>query len=870
MTPSTGFITIVAEPGIGKSRLVRELARHVGSLPERITWRQGRCLPYGEGISFGALREIVKSHAGILDTDDQATLSSKLDQVLVESDRSLRSWMKTRLAPLVGLETPAEPPQLEEAFTAWRRFLEQIAEVGPTVVVVEDLHWASDEMVAFLRHIAERTAGAPLFVIATARPEVEERHPTWLGRARRSTVLHLDALADKDMTTLIEATLEGTSPELVGTILERAGGSPLYAEQLAAMAKDRALPIVEGSVDEAAIPPTIQALLAARIDLLSQEMKSLLLDASVVGKTFWLGALAALSSRDPSEVKLLLTELTQRDFIQPVVPTSMAGDSEFSFVHALMRDVAYAKLPRSARMTRHRDTAGWVAERAGVPLGGHAEVVAEHYGRALQLAEAVGATNELAPVTGDLMDALLAAARYAMGTQPTRGVTHLARALELLAPADPRRPEVLALYGRALGRTFDINQAVTTLEEATDLFRARGDLVAAAELGAPLSGLLLHSGEAGRGSGLLAEARSVLQDDPGPGLVAVIAKQADHAMAAYHDELARSFAEEAIALASELELPPPSIAMQARGVVRFPDDPDGGEADLRIAIEQAETEGDLSLVATFWSNLGAARDESRGPVAGIETYDEALGFCRTHGLPPEHFAGIRLEVLARLGRWDEVIDEAESLRAWTVEHGSGETRHSVDHARAIVRLERGEHTGRLDWLLEEARETGLPATYSAAPAAEAARIEDGPVDAWKVLSDALAATSPGELQWPAMFARACVRAGVAELAREALSLGPVPNRCNAAEMLCAEAMLAESDGDPATGVTLFVRAAEELRELGYVYEQAYALEGLGRCSLAIGETDEGAATLTRSRELWVGMGATPRVAEVDELLSRRS
>ena len=159
--PATQFVTIVAEPGLGKSRLVRELGRRVDQLSDLVTWREGGCLPYGDGISFRALGEIVRAQAGILETDDQETISSKLDRTLVEPDPQTRAWIKDRLAPLVGLETSAEPPQREEAFSAWRRFLEQLAGAGPTVLVIEDLHWADEAFVSFLEHLAERTAGPP-------------------------------------------------------------------------------------------------------------------------------------------------------------------------------------------------------------------------------------------------------------------------------------------------------------------------------------------------------------------------------------------------------------------------------------------------------------------------------------------------------------------------------------------------------------------------------------------------------------------------------------------------------------------------------------------------------------------------------------
>ena len=186
--PSTEFATIVADPGLGKSRLVRELGRYVESLPDLVRWRVGRCLPYGEGVGFWALGEIVKVEAGILDSDDQVSLAAKLGAAVTEPDSQTKAWMIDRLAPLVGLATTTTAPEQTEAFTAWRRFLELLAAQGPTVLVIEDLHWAEPGFVGFLQHLAERTAGIPLLVVVTARPEVEERHPSW-PPGRRSTVL---------------------------------------------------------------------------------------------------------------------------------------------------------------------------------------------------------------------------------------------------------------------------------------------------------------------------------------------------------------------------------------------------------------------------------------------------------------------------------------------------------------------------------------------------------------------------------------------------------------------------------------------------------------------------------------------------------
>ena len=197
--PSTEFVTVIAEPGLGKSRLVRELARHVDQLPDFVTWREGRCLPYGDGISFWALGEIVKAQAGILETDDQATISTKLDQALAEPDDQTRRLDQgpPRSARRAWRPT-TEPPQRDEASPPGDGSSRRSHQPDPTVLVVEDLHWADEAFVAFLEHLAERTAGLPLLVVVTARPEVEERHPSW-PPGRRSTVLSLSPLTDEDL-----------------------------------------------------------------------------------------------------------------------------------------------------------------------------------------------------------------------------------------------------------------------------------------------------------------------------------------------------------------------------------------------------------------------------------------------------------------------------------------------------------------------------------------------------------------------------------------------------------------------------------------------------------------------------------------------
>ncbi len=865
--PATEFVTILAEAGMGKSRLVRELARYVEALPDPVTWRAGRCLPYGDGIGLWALGEIVKGHAGILDTDDQATLGRKLDAAIVEPDGPMRTWMRERLAPLVGLETSTQPPQQDEAFTAWRRFLEQIAQAGPAILVVEDLHWADDALVAFLSHLAERTTGLPLLLVTTARPELEERHPAWLSRTRRSTVLSLAALPDAAIETLVAGVLPGASRDLLATVLERAAGSPLYAEQLAAMVRERRTPTVRGSLDEAAIPASIAALLAARVDALPADAKAVLLDASVVGRTFWPGAVSALSRRDRAAVEGQLTELVRRELVRPVFPSTMAGEAEFTFWHALLRDVAYGELTRGARLAKHRAAAEWITERAVAALGEDAEIVVYHLDRALELAAATGADGEAPAILTSLVDALLAAGDHATGTQPSRAAGHLRRALDLLEPTDRRLPATLTRLGRAMLATFDYAGAARVFEAAASLRKDRGELVAAAGIAAPLSIALANSGGADRADALLVEACAVLVERPGPELVSVLAEQAGTAMAAGHDELSLSLADEALRVSLELDLPPSHRALMVRGVYRFRSDPDGGEADLRGAIDQAAAEGDLRSAVVALANLAGCRAEWFGPGPGLAAVDEAIAFSDARGLPTEWTRGQRVGQLLAAGAWDEVVTEAEVVRAWAVEHGDAFTRVIVEAELASVGLERGQHTGSLDHLLLAGREAGHPPS-SFAPIVAEALISSGDHDAaLRALEEGLDATGPGDLLDPAGFVRACLRAGSPALARTAIARGPAPGAVSAASFVAARAAVAEAEGAARAAAEGYADVAARWAALGCVYERAYALAGLGRCLLVLGEADEGIAQLRESRGIWENLKATRRIKEIDTLLA---
>ena len=316
--PSAQLVSIIGEPGIGKSRLVQELLGYVEELPELITWRRGRSLSYGEGVAFWALGEMVKAQAGVLESDDASLAEEKLTEAVaaIVLDERDRDWVLRHLRPLVGLEAVA--PTVGdggrvEAFAAWRRFFEALAEDGPTVLVFEDIHWADDALLDFIDLLADRAGAVPLLIVCTARPELLERREHWAGGKTNASTLSLTPLSDEDTARLVEALLDqGLLPaEVQQVLLRRSEGNPLYAQEYVHMLQDRGLLVereggwrLAGEVE--GLPESIHGIIAARLDTLPSAEKAFVQDASVIGRTAWVGAVCSLTARGTWEAEELL------------------------------------------------------------------------------------------------------------------------------------------------------------------------------------------------------------------------------------------------------------------------------------------------------------------------------------------------------------------------------------------------------------------------------------------------------------------------------------------------------------------------------------------------------------------------------------
>jgi len=384
------LVTIVGVPGMGKSRLVQELSARIEAEPELTRWRQGRSLPYGEGVSYWALGEMIKAEAGILESDATPVAEAKLRESVarVSAEQDV-DWLRTMLQPLVGITDDAPGgDRRAEAFAAWRRYVEGLAAERATVLVFEDLHWADDGLLDFVDSLVDWATDVPLLVVATARPELLARRPHWGGGKTNAATSSLAPLSEEETAELVHAILERSvlPAEVQSLVLARAGGNPLYAEEFARMIEERGGLSFDIDLD---LPDSVQGLISARLDSLTRAEKELLQDAAVAGKVFWPGALTA--SRERAELDEALRSLELKEFVRRERRSSVEGELQYAFRHVLVRDVAYAQIPRALRAEKHEQVAGWIERH--VRGDDAAELLAYHFDDGAEQRAAPGRAN---------------------------------------------------------------------------------------------------------------------------------------------------------------------------------------------------------------------------------------------------------------------------------------------------------------------------------------------------------------------------------------------------------------------------------------------------------------------------------------------
>jgi class 3 adenylate cyclase/tetratricopeptide (TPR) repeat protein len=879
--PSVQLATLMGEPGVGKSRVIKEFFAYLDDRPELVAWRHGRCLPYGEGVTFWALGQIVKAHAGILESDDaqeaRAKLTSSVDALVDEPTE--REWVRARLAPLIGLDEPgAEGIDRTETFSAWRSFLEAIATRTPLVVAIEDVHWADGALLGFVEHLLEWSSGVPMLILCSARPELFERAPSWGGGKRNSSTVTLPPLSDADTERLISSLLPPESlPTVRDVLIERAGGNPLFAEEFVHMLLDRAAQASPGAGSGDTIldvppPETLHAIIAARLDALPVEQKSLLEDASVVGGIFWPGALVAIGGFDPEVVRSWLHELTRSELVRPSRVSSVKDEQEYAFAHGLIRDVAYGLIPREPRAEKHVSAANWIEELAGERVSEYAETLAHHYGRASELARSAGI---------DATELEAAARRYfvmagdrAMNLDVAGAEAWFDRALLSLPAGHPDRADVLSKKGETSFSAGRYQMAQHLYEEALAEFEQRGDLPGAGACLDWLATVLWEQGDTEGSRARLTKAVEVLeQEDPGPELAACYSSVASERLITGHFEEAVQWSERSLELVGALgseRLRPRALSFRGMASCYLGDL--GGLEDIREAVEITERLGlsrenarDLVMLAeVVWASDSPTRaleaTQTGADLAGRRGLDEMLLGCQTTSLGP----------LFDLGKWDEVLKVADDVIGPGGEAGGDYAAIMAMPWKAQVLLWRGQKAAAesvASELVLRARQIRDPQVLVPAFVASAlVSMHGGDAGAAMQLLGDLEETTQVRIDWYreqciADLVRICAAADDLSMARRFLERSRAFTMRHRLSVLTARAAFAEALGNVEEASRGYEEATKGWTGYGHILEMGNALLGAGRCHARMGHSDAG-DRFHRARELFEGLGAVTMVTEV--------
>jgi len=473
------LFTILGTAGVGKSRLVEEFVKDVGGRAEVL---RGRCLSYGQGITFWPVAEVVKGAAGLQDFDESEAVERKIVDRLAGDEYA--AAIANRLAQVIGVASGSAPP--EEAQWAVRRLLEILGTGDPVVVVLDDIHWGEPAFLDLIDHVADSARDASILLLCTARPEFLDTRGGWAGGKMNATSILLEPLSDAQSESLISNLLGATdlAEDVRKRIVHAAEGNPLFVEQMLAMLIDDGL---VHSVDghwvatsdrlEVSVPPTIAALLSARLDRLDSEERDVIGRASVVGKVFYRGAVLELSTESMgARIDALLQGLVRRDLIRPDRST-LPGEDAFRFCHILVQESAYGSLPKDLRAILHERCADWLERAAGDHAEEQGEIIGYHLEQAYLYRLQLGAvTDEHRAI------AHRAAARLSTGglrstarSDFPSAINLLSRAVGLLSGDDPARIALLPDLASAIEESMRSGEADPVWTEAVDGARILSD-----------------------------------------------------------------------------------------------------------------------------------------------------------------------------------------------------------------------------------------------------------------------------------------------------------------------------------------------------------------------------------------------------------
>jgi predicted ATPase/class 3 adenylate cyclase len=662
------LVSVTGIAGIGKSRLAWEFYKYFDGIVETIYWHRGRCLAYGDGVTYWALADMVRWRCGIAEDEESEEalrkLHAALDEHLLDPDE--RRFVEPRLAQLLALGESASHER-QDLFAAWRLFFERLADTYPTILTFEDMQWADASLLDFVEYLLEWSRDKPLFVVTLARPELLEKRQTWGAGHRNFTSLYLEPLSGQAMEELLVGLVPGLPPQLRKKILERAEGVPLYAVETVRMLLDRGLLVQEGStyqlageVDTLEVPETLHALIAARLDGLASEERRLLGDAAVLGKTFTPQALAALSGVEPDRLDELLTGMVRREVVGLQSDPRSPEQGQYTFLQDLLRHVAYETLPKRERREKHLAAAEHLS--AALSEEEVSEVVASHLLDAYRLDPQADDSEGLRQQAHEAL--LRAGSRASSLGASTEARRYFEQAADLGAePHD--RAAALSRAGEMALAAADTDGASRLFEQAIDLYESSGDTHAAARASSWLGIVQNRLGRHEQAIERLEQAYAVIgEDEPDADLAFLLTRLGGTHFFVGNLERASELIERALDVAEELQLPEHlARAWNVKAILVAQRRPQEARALLQLALD-TNLEHELFQNATVvYNNLSDTAFRRDRYAESLTHLEPALELGRRIGDRVREWTtlGEMSYALAMLGRWDEALARMDEI-----------------------------------------------------------------------------------------------------------------------------------------------------------------------------------------------------------------
>jgi class 3 adenylate cyclase/tetratricopeptide (TPR) repeat protein len=662
------LVQVTGIAGHGKSRLGWEVFKYLDGIQQVFLWHRGRCLAYGEGVTYWALAEMVRGRAGILEGEDRTTAAPKLRETVeryVEGAED-RRFVEPRLAHLIGIEEGSASDKAD-LFAGWRLFFECLARENPIFMMFEDIQWADPSLLEFIDYLLEWSRSFPIFVMTLSRPGAAV---SLSGAKRNATSIYLEPLPSAAMERLLTGLVPGLPAEVTEKILERAEGVPLYAVETVRMLLDRGLLVQDGPVyrpsapiDDLEVPETLHALIAARLDGLVAAERSLVQDASVVGKTFSRQALAAVSGLPERELEPLLASLVAKEVLSVQTDPRSPERGQYGFLQDLVRTVAYETLAKRDRKAKHLRAASFLEEAWGEEEEEIVEVLASHYLEAYRLAPEA---DDAGAVKDRARRILARAGERAASLAAAEEALSYFRAAAELTDSSLERAELTERTGQmalTLGRSDDAGAA---FEEATHLFEQTGQTHQAARVQARLADVEFIQGHLEQAIDRMRRAHTVLSGDEADPDLAFVAAQLGRFLAiSGRSEEAVEALEEALELAEHLELPEVysqalssrAIGLNGRGRLN-----EAGTL-LRHALQVALEHSFTAAAARAYNNLAVVLEAQDRFAEAIELEGQGLALARRTGDRIRELgwlSGGILDLVA-IGRWDEAQAHADEV-----------------------------------------------------------------------------------------------------------------------------------------------------------------------------------------------------------------